>query len=195
MHTKLLRLLISLSMMCLPITALAHTGEGSVNGLVDGILHPLMGIDHLLVMLAVGLWSMLRGGKVWWLPACFLVMMTMGACLNFIGFVWLSADYAVAFSVLFSGLLILINPQLTNRLASVLIAIFALLHGYVHAGELPMGIQAIDYSIGFLFSTGLLHLLGMAIGFLGLYRWQTINTSFGWLCTFVGGALVALNSI
>jgi len=195
MQTKQTPLLIGLSIICLPIPALAHTGVGMVSSFTDGILHPLMGIDHLLVMLAVGLWSMIRGNKVWWLPTCFLIMMVIGASLNFLGFIWLFAEHAIAFSVLISGLLILINPRLTNRLATVLIAIFALLHGYVHAGELSTGMHAIDYSIGFLISTGLLHLLGMAIGFLGLSRWRPINTSFGWLCTLVGSALVGLNAI
>ena len=90
----------------LSLPAQAHTGVGTVHGWVDGLSHPLLGIDHLLVMLAIGLWAAMRGGRsLWLLPMSFLLMMAAGAGLHFAGLTFDAAEAWVAFSVLASGLL------------------------------------------------------------------------------------------
>lgn len=176
----------------LSLPAQAHTGVGTVHGWVDGLSHPLLGIDHLLVMLAIGLWAAMRGGRsLWLLPLSFLLMMAAGAGLHFAGFSFDAAEAWVAFSVLASGLLVWGNYRISSGLAAVLVAGFALSHGYVHAAELQTGADASAYALGFLLTTAALHGLGLAAGLLGKSRLKTISVGFGLLCAVVGTTLLA----
>jgi len=173
------------------LPAEAHTGIGAVHGFVDGLLHPLTGVDHLLVMLATGLWAAMRGGRsLWLLPAGFLLMMAAGAGLHLAGFTLDAAEIWVAFSVLASGLLVWKNYRISSGLAAALVAGFALSHGYVHAAELQTGADASAYAPGFLLTTALLHGLGIAAGLLGAARIKIISTGFGLLCAVVGASLL-----
>ncbi|MGR9000199.1 MAG: HupE/UreJ family protein [Gammaproteobacteria bacterium] len=179
-----------LLMLSLPVQA--HTGAGTVHGFADGLLHPLMGVDHLLVMLAIGLWAALRGGKsLWLLPVSFLLMMAAGAGLQLAGVTVNAAETWVAVSVLVSGLLVWGNYRITTGLAVALAAGFALSHGYVHAAELQTEIDASTYASGFLLTTALLHVLGIVAGLSGIARVKIISAGFGLLCAVVGTALLA----
>jgi urease accessory protein len=170
----------------------AHTGVGAVHGLADGLLHPLLGIDHLLVMLAIGLWAAVRGGTaLWLLPISFVSMMAAGAGLHFTGVALTSPETWVAVSVLASGVLVWRNVRLSSGLAVALVAVFALGHGYVHAAELADGADARAYALGFLLMTATLHVLGVAVGVLGAGRLTIIRSAFGLLCTVVGATLLA----
>jgi urease accessory protein len=179
-----------LLMLSLPVQA--HTGAGTVHGFTDGLLHPLMGVDHLLVMLAIGLWSAMRGGRsLWLLPVSFLLMMAAGAGLQLAGFTFNAAESWVAFSVLVSGFLVWRNYHISSGLAVALACGFALSHGYVHAAELQTGADAIAYAPGFLLTTVLLHALGIAVGLSGIVRLKIFSTGFGLLCALVGTTLLA----
>jgi urease accessory protein len=179
-------------LLILSLPAQAHTGSGAVHGFFDGVLHPLMGIDHLLVMLAIGLWAAMRGGRaLWLLPMSFLSMMAAGAGLHHAGFTFNTAEAWSAFSVLASGLLVWGNYRISSGLALALVAGFALSHGYVHAAELKTGADANAYASGFLLTTALLHVLGIAVGLSGTVRLKIISTGFGLLCAVVGTTLLA----
>ncbi|MDD5267850.1 MAG: HupE/UreJ family protein [Methylococcales bacterium] len=185
---SLLAFLLSLS----SLPAHAHTGIGAVHGLIDGSLHPLIGLDHLMVMLAIGLWAARRGGRaLWLLPSIFLIAMGVGAALHFAGLSMTAAESWVAFSVLAAGMLVWRNTPMSSALAAPLVAVFALGHGYVHAVELANGADALGYSSGFLLTTAMLHGLGVAIGLLGVARLKMISTGFGLLCAVVGVSLLA----
>lgn len=190
MKTKSLHLsAILLSMSSLP--AHAHTGVGAVHGLLDGALHPLLGVDHLLVMLAVGLWAALRGGKsLWLLPLAFLTAMSAGAGLALLGITVTAAESWVALSVLAAGVLVWRNTRMSSALAVALVAVFALAHGYVHALELSAGADARLYSAGFLLTTALLHGFGAGMG-LAAARFKLLASGFGLLCAVVGVGLLA----
>ena len=172
--------------------AQAHTGIGAVHGLVDGLRHPLIGVDHLLVMLAIGLWAAMRGGRaLWLLPMTFLMTMGAGAALHFAELTVTAAENWVAFSVLAAGVMVWRNTPMPSALAVALVAVFAFGHGYVHAAELANGADVLGYSEGFLLTTAMLHGLGIAVGLLGsAARLKMIGTGFGLLCTVVGVSLV-----
>ena len=169
----------------------AHIGVGAAHGLLNGLLHPLIGVDHLLVMLAIGLWAAMRGGRaLWLLPGTFLMAMGMGAALHFAGITVIAAESWVAFSVLAAGVLVLRNTPMSSVLAVALVAVFALGHGYVHTAELTNGADVLAYSAGFLLTTAFLHGLGIAFGLLGKARLKMIGTGFGLLCAVVGASLL-----
>ncbi len=191
MKTKLISLFATLlSLSSLP--AHAHTGIGAVHGLLDGVLHPLIGVDHLLVMLAVGLWAAMRGGKsLWLLPMAFLTAMGVGAGLSMLGITIMAAESWVAFSVMAAGVLVWRNTRMSSALAVALVAVFALAHGYVHAAELADDADALAYSAGFLLTTATLHGLGVAVGLLAAARLKMLGTGFGLLCAVVGVGLLA----
>lgn len=179
-----------LSLSSLP--AYAHTGIGVVHGLLDGVLHPIIGLDHLLVMLAVGLWAAMRGGRaLWLLPMAFLTAMGAGAALSLLGFTLTAAESWVALSVPAAGVLVWRNTRVSSAWAVALVAVFALVHGYVHAAELTDGADALAYSAGFLLTTALLHGLGVAVGLLAAARLKMIAAGFGLLCAVVGVDLLA----
>ena len=175
----------------LPLEVQAHTGIGSVNGLVNGLLHPLIGVDHLLVMLAIGLWAtILDKTALWLLPTTFLIAMTFGALLSFNGLSFTAAENWVAFSVLVLGVLVWRNTYMSSALAITLVAVFAVSHGYVHGDELGNTSDSLTYSLGFLFTTLLLHCLGVTIGLLKTVHLKIINACFGMVCAVVGISLL-----
>jgi len=177
-----------LSLWCL--SAEAHTGAGAVHHFVDGVLHPLQGADHLLVMIAIGLCAAMMGGRaLWLLPGIFLAMMMAGAGLHVAGLTIHSAETWVALSVLASGLMVWRQRQLPIAFAGSLVALFALGHGYVHAVE--AGSSLTSYAAGFLLTTALLHGVGIGLGLLSGVRLKIIRVVFAMLCTVVGATLLA----
>lgn len=176
------------------LPAYAHTGIGAVHGLLDGMTHPLMGIDHLLVMLAVGLWAAMRGGKsLWLLPLAFVSAMGVGAGLSLLGITINAAETWVAASVIAAGVLVWRNSKMSSFLAVSLVSVFALAHGYVHALELTDTADALAYSAGFLMTTAALHGLGLAVGLLAAARIRMLGAGLGLVCGLVGlGLLVGV---
>ncbi|PPD34978.1 MAG: hypothetical protein CTY18_07320 [Methylomonas sp.] len=177
-----------LSLWCL--SAEAHTGAGTVHHFVDGVLHPLQGADHLLVMIAIGLCAAMMGGRaLWLLPGIFLAMMMAGAGLYVAGLTIHSAETWVALSVLASGLMVWRQRQLPIAFAGSLVALFALSHGYVHAVE--AGSSLTSYAAGFLLTTAVLHGVGISIGLLSGVKLTMIRIIFAMACTVVGTSLLA----
>lgn len=143
----------------------AHTGTGLPGGFVSGFTHPLGGFDHLLAMVSVGLWGAFLGRPlIYVLPVIFPAMMVVGAILGmFVGTVP-RAELIVALSVLVLGGCIALSVRAPIWAASIVVAVFAIFHGYAHGKELPSAADPVAYSAGFVLVTGLLHVSGIWLG-------------------------------
>jgi urease accessory protein len=145
-------------------TAFAHPGH-DVSGLAAGLMHPFTGLDHLLAMVAVGLWAAQSGGrKIWLLPAAFMTMLVAGAGLAMLWQALPLVEAGIATSVLALGLIVALSAQLPVTLSIAITALFGLLHGYAHGLELPESAGPGTFALGFLIATATLHLSGIAIG-------------------------------
>jgi len=174
-----------------PLSVYAHTGSESLTGLADGFMHPFMGIDHLLVMLAIGLWASVLGGyRLWLLPLVFLSAMFVGAMLSFNGFEINGMEAWVAFSVLAIGLILRQNKEVSIIAACSLISVFALAHGYVHAQEIGSGLGVKGYAMGFLMATTILHLIGISARLFGFVTLEKIKNIYGLICALTGIAIL-----
>jgi urease accessory protein len=146
--------------------ALAHVGDHSHMGFTEGLLHPFSGLDHVLAMVAVGLWASQLGGRaLWLLPLTFPVVMAAGAALGFGGVALPWVEIGIAASVLVLGAAVALTLRTPLAVSLPLIALFAALHGYSHGVELPANASALTYAAGFIAATLVLHLIGIAIGF------------------------------
>lgn len=143
--------------------ALAHPGHAA--GTLAGMLHPLMGLDHLLAMLAVGIWAARLGGHARWLvPGSFLACMALFAGLALAGVALPLGEGGIAASVLLAGVLIAAPVRMTAAFGGLIVALFATAHGYAHGLEMPALASPWLYGAGFLLSTAILHVAGMSLG-------------------------------
>jgi urease accessory protein len=158
-------LFIVLVFLCLASPALAHVDEGRSAGFLVGLRHPLYGWDHVVAMVAVGVWGAVLGKPALWvLPITFPVVMSLGAVIGILGFQVPAIEIGVALSAVFLGLLIALMVKAPLPVAAILVATFAVFHGYAHGIELPVAMNPVGFAIGFVTATGLLHLLGIAFG-------------------------------
>lgn len=154
-----------------PLAASAHVGSGEAGGFVTGLLHPVSGLDHVLAMVAVGLWgAQLRMPAIWILPVAFPLVMALGGLLGLLGIPLPGVEVGIAASAIVLGAMVLgaVRPPLW--LALVLVSVFAVFHGHAHGTELPAGQSGLAYSLGFVIATGLLHACGIAIGLINHWR-------------------------
>ena len=150
--------------------ALAHTGTGVAVGLQSGFLHPISGLDHLVAMVAVGLWGAQLGAPaIWTLPITFPLVMALGGVLGVVGIQLPLAEQVVALSGIALGLLVALRIRPPLWIAMLVVGVFAVFHGYGHGRELPQAADPLAYGVGFVTATGLLHLCGILIGV--LVRW------------------------
>jgi urease accessory protein len=150
--------------------AQAHTGHGT-HSLMEGLVHPF-GLDHLLAMVAVGVWSVsaLPKGKVWRGPATFLMALMASAALGASGVTVPNLEHAIALSVVLFGLMLIVaNKALPMALGLGLVAAASSLHGLAHGAETPETGFA-GYAAGFLLTTAVLHIGGVGLG-LSIQRW------------------------
>ena len=149
----------------LPSAALAHTGTGVLGGFSSGFLHPVSGLDHVLAMLAVGMWGAQLGAPALWaLPVAFPLVMALGGVAGIVGLPLPSVEWGIALSVIVLGAVIALDRRPPLALAGLLVAFFAVFHGYAHGVELPHQAGALAYSAGFVVATGTIHLAGIGIG-------------------------------
>jgi len=149
--------------------AFAHTGE-IAGGFLAGLAHPVFGLDHVVAMVAVGLWGALLGPPaIWRLPILFPLVMAFGGVLGIIGVPWPAVEAGIATSAIMLGLMVALAARPPLWIAAALVGAFAIFHGYAHGRELPDGANAVAFSAGFVIATGLLHLTGIAFGLLS--RW------------------------
>lgn len=168
-----------------PAVARAHAEPGRTLDLLSGLKHPVSGLDHVVAMVAVGIWGAQLGTPaVWALPVTFPVVMAFGGMLALARFSLPGVDIAIALSGIALGLAVLGRWRPAAWVAAVVVGAFAVFHGYAHGAELPPGSNGLLYSIGFVVATGTLHACGIAIGLLHRWNWGRI-----WLR--VAGASVA----
>ena len=158
---------VALGILCSAQTAWAHSDPRLAGGLFAGLEHPLSGPDHLLAMVAVGLWGAFLGRPlIVILPVIFPTVMAFGGALGMIGAPMPPVEIGIALSLLTLGGAIGLAWRAPVWLASVIVAIFAIFHGYAHGTELPSMADPIAFSLGFVLATGSLHVAGIAIGLL-----------------------------
>jgi urease accessory protein len=153
---------------CAP--AAAHQGAGVAGGYLSGFLHPLAGPDHIIAMVAVGLWGAFLGyPAIWVLPVTFPLVMAFGGAFGVIGVPLPGVETGIALSAIVLGLMVALAARPPLWIAAILVGVFAICHGHAHGTELPATADPVAYAIGFVSATGLLHLSGIAFGLLA--RW------------------------
>jgi urease accessory protein len=164
---RTLRLLGLLALFALvPVLADAHPFHGR-SGLVGGLTHPLMGLDHLLAMVAVGLWAVQLGGRALWVvPTTFVTLMAVGGVLGMSGVPLPMSGTGVLLSVMVLGVLISAAARLPLAVGAALVGLFAVFHGHAHGAEMPVGGSASGFALGFILATAMLHACGIALGLL-----------------------------
>ncbi len=156
----------------MPSGAPAHIVRGEAIGFVSGFGHPVSGLDHVIAMVAVGLWGAQLGAPaIWLLPVTFPLVMAFGGFLGLIGVPLPGSEIAIALSGVCLGAAVLGELKPPLWVAAALVGTFGLFHGYAHGAELPPGQDALLYSIGFVLATGMLHATGIAIGLVHRWRW------------------------
>ncbi|MES0362453.1 MAG: HupE/UreJ family protein [Desulfobacteria bacterium] len=188
-NVSLFQLIMSMVVLLYPATALAHVGSGASGGFLTGVAHPVSGLDHVLAMIAVGLWGAQLGKPALWvLPVVFPMMMAGGGMLGLMGIPLPGVEIGIAISAIVLGAMVFTEARLKIQLAMIIVAFFAIFHGHAHGTELPAGQSGLLYSIGFVAATGCLHGVGIAIGM--IYRW-----SKGRLALRAAGAVVCVAGI
>ncbi len=180
-----LALLLALS----PLAAFAHAEQGHGGGFVAGFLHPISGPDHVVAMVAVGLWGAVLGPPALWvLPVAFPLVMACGGLLALLGVPIPGVEIGIAVSGLVLGLMVLFEMKAPLWLAALIVTAFAVFHGHAHGRELPAGSHALLYSLAFVIATGLLHLVGILLG-------ETRRWPGGRPFVQAAGAVVALTGL
>jgi urease accessory protein len=192
MHNRTAKFLAATILLATSSTAFAHPGH-DVSGFAAGLAHPFSGLDHLLAMVAVGLWAAQGGGrKVWLLPATFMTMLAVGAGLAMRWQALPMVEAGIATSVLSLGLLVALSMQLPALLSVAVTALFGLLHGYAHGLELPESAAPVSYALGFLAATAVLHLSGVAVGIVTRRRHEVLAKALG-IVIVASGAYLLVN--
>lgn len=149
------------------LPALAHGGGATVGGFLAGLMHPVFGPDHVIAMVAVGLWGAFLGQPaIWLLPVVFPLVMASGGALGVIGIPVPQVETGIALSAILLGLAVAAASRPPLWIAAALVGAFAVFHGHAHGAELPAAASPLTYSVGFVVATGLLHLCGIAFGLL-----------------------------
>jgi urease accessory protein len=173
----------------LPSSAWAHAQEGKASGFLTGFLHPISGWDHVLAMIAVGVWGAQLGAPAMWLlPVAFPMVMALGGTMGLLGIPLPGTELGIALSAIVLGAMVLAEARPPLWVAAAVVAVFAVFHGHAHGTELPPGEDGLLYSAGFVVATGCLHGVGITIGL--VHRWAG-----GRLALRAVGAIVALAGV
>jgi urease accessory protein len=166
MSRRLSTIPLSLAIALIAAPAFAHTGAGGLlGGFGAGFTHPLFGVDHLLAMLAVGMWGAQLGGRaVWVLPVAFPMVMALGGAAAILGIPLAHVEIGIAGSVVVLGLAVALAAKPSVWTGAVIVGALALFHGHAHGTELPGAVDPFAYGIGFVVATGLIHAAGIGIG-------------------------------
>jgi urease accessory protein len=167
----------------------AHVHKGEAVSFLSGLKHPISGLDHVVAMIAVGLWGAQLGAPaIWVLPVAFPMVMAMGGMLGLLGVPLPGMEIGIAASAILLGAAVMMELRPPIPLAAALVGFFAIFHGYAHGSELPAGESGLLYSLGFVMATGCLHATGISIGL--VHRWN-----WGQRALRVAGAAIALAGI
>ena len=175
-------------LLAFPMPLAAHEG-GSAAGLISGLYHPISGLDHVLAMVAVGIWGAQLGAPaIWVLPVTFPMVMALGGMMGLMGIRLPGVELGIGASALLLGLMVALEKKPDLRLAAALVGFFAIFHGFAHGAELQVGESGLTYSIGFVACTGMLHAVGIGLGL--VHRWD-----WGKLALRVAGGAIALAGV
>ena len=163
----------------LPAIALAHEERGQAAGILAGLAHPVSGLDHVLAMIAVGLWGAVLGAPaIWVLPVAFPLVMAFGGLMGLLGVPLPGVEAGIAVSAIVLGAMVLAEIRPPLWVAAALVAFFAIFHGHAHGRELPAGASALLYSLGFVIATAV-HMVALTMD---------DYIEFGWVDVLVPGA-------
>lgn len=170
----------------------AHTGVGSTMGFGHGFGHPFSGLDHILAMVAVGLFAANLGGRALWLvPASFVAMMAVGGALGIAGLEVPFVELGIALSVIVLGAAVALSWNVPVAAAMALVGFFAIFHGHAHGAEMPTDASGLAYAVGFMLATALLHAIGIGLG-LGS---GVLARNYSHRVTQLGGGAMALAGV
>lgn len=184
-------------MLLLPVAAWAHVG-GSDTGLFNGLMHPVFGLDHLLAMVSVGVVSSQLGGQnIWRVPVAFVSTMAAGGVLGILGVALPFAELAITASVVALGTaIVLAHRQMSPWPITCMVLLFGVLHGHGHGIEIPKAVSPVLYTLGFLISTSVLHILGVLIGELAtLQAWLSKGLRLAGGAVIVSGVPFLLRAL
>jgi urease accessory protein len=172
----------------IPGVVYAHDGTNlPLGGFLSGLIHPVLGYDHLLAMLSVGILSAQIGGRaIWTVPATFVTVMALGGFLGLIDIGIPVTELGIAISLVILGLVIAIERRFPILVAMIGVGFFAIFHGYAHGAEVPETATPFLYAFGFLIGTALIHITGVVIGDISRHYER------GKVALRVGGGLIAL---
>jgi urease accessory protein len=185
-HTKFFTPLAAVLTIFFASVAQAHTGEGINTGFASGFWHPIYGWDHVVAMVAVGLWGAFLGApSIWILPVVFPLVMAFGGSLGVLGVPVPMIETGIALSGVVLGLLIFFAVKAPIWVAAIVVGVFAIFHGHAHGTELPDAFSPYGYAVGFVIATGLLHAVGIIFGAL-------TRSEIGRLAAQGAGGVIAL---
>lgn len=180
------RRLFPLVLAAISTPALAHSENGVAIDFWGGFTHPIFGPDHVIAMVAVGLWGAFLGAPaIWLLPVVFPLVMAVGGALGVSGMPLPGVETGIAISAIMLGGMVASAAKPPLWIAAFLVGAFAIFHGHAHGAELPIGADAVAFSMGFVIATGTLHLAGIAFG--GLSHWPA-----GRIAVRVAGGVISL---
>lgn len=169
--------------------ALAHEATGTTGGFVSGLRHPLFGWDHVVAMVAVGLWGAFLGSPALWvLPVAFPCVMALGGAIGVLGVPLPGVEIGIALSAVVLGLAVAFRLRPPLWLAATIVAVFAVFHGHAHGTELPAAADPFAYAAGFVIATGALHVAGIALGLLAAWPAGAAAVRAGGVAISVVGA-------
>jgi urease accessory protein len=185
----------SVTFLALTAAALAHAGHGDASGFAHGMRHPFGGLDHVLAMVAVGLYAaMLAGRPLWPVPATFLSVMAIGGALGIAGIALPYVEIGIGISVVVLGVAMALRLSLPAAAAMALVGLFAIFHGHAHGAEMPPEVSGTAYASGFMLATAMLLCTGIGLGLLaarlGERGWRIVRTAGGAMA-LVGLAILA----
>jgi len=171
----------------LPMPLAAHEGA-TAEGLISGLYHPISGLDHVLAMVAVGIWGAQLGAPaIWVLPVTFPMVMALGGMMGLLGISLPGVEVGIGASALLLGLMVALEKKPDLRLAAALVGFFAIFHGFAHGAELPVGESGLTYSVGFVACTGTLHVVGIGLGLAHRWTWgKRALRAFGGVIALAG---------
>ena len=188
----MLRLLIIIALSTLSTGASAHVGVGDTHGFIHGFSHPLGGIDHILTMVAVGLFAAHLGDRALWLvPLTFVTVMALAGVVGMAGISLPYVEIGIGMSVVVLGLAIAFQINPPTLVAMALVGFFAIFHGHAHGAEMPESASGLEYGFGFVCATALLHAFGIGLGLAIGYAGQL----YGSRIVQVGGGAMAIAGV
>jgi len=186
------RALFTLALIALPTAALAHTGHGDTSGFLHGFMHPVGGIDHILAMVAVGVFAYVLGGRALFLvPLAFVGMMAAGFALGVSGLELPFVELGIALSSIVIGAAAAWGKPMPVAAAMSLVGVFAIFHGHAHGAEMPVDASGLEYAAGFMLATALLHAAGIAAA-MGVAK---LVGKYGKVVAQVAGGVFALGGV